>query len=52
MMRTIASWTTFAAAALCFARATYLAFGISPSLVVIGVAFTIATVVMIDLPEL
>lgn len=52
MTRTILSWTTFSAAAFCFARATYLAFGISPSLVVMGVAFTIATITMINLPEI
>ena len=52
MIRTIASWTTFTTAAFCFARATYLAFGTSPSLVVIGIALIIATLVMIDLPEL
>lgn len=52
MTRTIISWTTFTAAAFCFARATYLAYGSSPSLVIIGVALAIATLVMIDYPEL
>ena len=51
MTRTIISWTTFTTAAFCFARAAYLAFGIPPSLFVMGVALIIATLVMTSLPE-